>query len=206
MDREQQADLVPKEQGGRLVRMFLVLLALPVVGILMLGLIVLGGLVYTQLVPVAAAVTFVPELKASVRLELYYTLGDRDSGEYLIVEGPHGRAAGKIGGVLDWAHWSRTSLYLTEDRKLAVLGTAYEDYIIDPSRPTIAVLAGRIASEHWTYLGAFDGGHSLRFIPASEQRECNATAMHDEQPYAWAARPQSRHEWCLGTGAIDKVN
>ena len=197
MDREQQAYPTAKEQVSGLLQAFLVLLALPVVGILTLVLIALGGLVYTQLVPVATAVTLIPELKASVRLELYYTLGDRDSGEYLTIDRPAGRS--KIGGIMDWAHWSRTSLYLTEDRKLAVLGTAYEDYIVDPSNLTIKGLAGRIASERWTYLGAFDGGHSLRFIPVSEQRECNATAMHDEEPYAWAARPQSRQERCRGS-------
>jgi hypothetical protein len=176
----------------------MVLLALPVVGILTVALIVPGGLVYIRLVPAATAETVIPELKASVRLELYYTWGDRDSGEYLVIDGPYGRAAGKIGGVMDWAHWSRTSLYLTEDSKIVVLGTAYEDYIVDPSHLTIKYLTGQVASERWRYLGAFDGGPSLRFIPVSEQRECNATAMHGEEPYSWAARPQSRQEWCQG--------
>jgi len=74
MDREQQAYPTAKEQVSGLLQAFLVLLALPVVGILTLVLIALGGLVYTQLVPVATAVTFIPELKASVRLELYYTV------------------------------------------------------------------------------------------------------------------------------------
>jgi hypothetical protein len=194
--QEHQAFPLREEQVRGLLQAFLVLLALPIVSILTLALIALGGLAYSQVVPAATAETFIPELKASVRLELYYTLRDRDSGEYLVVEGPYGRATGTIGGVMEWAHWSRTSLYLTDDGKLAVLGTAYEDYIVDPSNSTIKGLVGQIASEHWTYLGAFDGGHSLKFIPASEQRECNATAMHDEEPYMWAARPHSRQERC----------
>lgn len=196
MDREQQAFPSPEDQTKGWLPALLLLLALPVVGFLMLVLIGVGWWTYTLLMPVASAKTFIPELKASVTLELYYTHRDRDSGEYLIVDSPYGRVAGKIGGVMEWTHWSRTSLYLTEDHKLAVLGTAYEDYIVDLSKLTISDLAGRVASERWTYLGVFDGGSALRFIPASKQRECNATAMHQEEPYSWAARPQSRQEWC----------
>jgi hypothetical protein len=158
--------------------------------------IIIGVVAYNQLVPVATAETFIPELKASVRLELYYRQDDRDTGEYLVVNGPTGRTAGKIGSIMGWAQWSRTSLYLTEDRKLAMLGTTYADYIVDLSDRTIKDLTGQVASDGWKYLGAFDGGRNLRFIPATEQRECNATAVNGEEPYAWAARPKSRQEWC----------
>jgi hypothetical protein len=77
-----------------------------------------------------------------------------------------------------------------------MLGTAYADYIVDLSDRTIKDLTGQVASDGWKYLGAFDGGRNLRFIPATEQRECSATAVNGEEPYAWAARPKSRQEWC----------
>lgn len=188
MDREQRT-------FSGLETALLVLFASPVIGILILALIVFCVSVYSQVVPAATAETFVPELKASVRLDLYYRLNDEDSGQYLVVDGPNGRIADKIGSIMDWVHWSRTSLYLTEDRKIAVLGTAYADYIVDPSSRTINVLAGQVASERWRYLGAFEGGLRLRFIPMSEQRECNATATDDE-PHSWAARPLSRQGRC----------
>jgi hypothetical protein len=87
---------------------------------------------------------------------LYYTHGDDDSGEYLVINGPSGRTTGKIGSLPEWAHWSRTSLYLTEDRKIAVLGTAYSDYIVNLSDLTIKNLTGRVASARTHTLGLPD--------------------------------------------------
>lgn len=196
MDRDQQVFLATGQQVEGWGYALLLVLALPVACILTLGIIVLGDALYSPLVPAATAETFISQLNVSVRLELYYTLSDHDTGEYLVVTGPNGRIAGEIGGVLDWAHWSRTSLYLTDDSKIVVLGAAYSDYVVDPSKLIIKQLFGQIASDGWKYLGAFDGGHKLRFIPESEQRECNPTAMHEEEPSPSAARPQSRRERC----------
>ena len=130
-----------------------------------------------------------------MKLDFYYVLDVNNSGRYLVINAPHGRIRGNIDG-LDWAHWSRTSLYLTEDGKIAVLGVAYADYIVDPSNLTMKALNGEVSSGGWTYLGAFDGGTNLKFIPANKQRESNPTAMHEEEPPPRVARRQSRHEWC----------
>jgi hypothetical protein len=66
-----------------------------------------------------------------------------------------------------------------------------------PSNLTIENLAGSVASDGWTYLGAFDGGLDLKFIPATAQRECNPTRMSEETPLLQgAARQQSRHASC----------
>lgn len=77
MDREQQAFPSPEDQTKGWLPALLLLLALPVVGFLMLVLIGVGWWTYTLLMPVANAKTFIPELKASVTLEL------RDEGPRL---------------------------------------------------------------------------------------------------------------------------
>ena len=197
MDRTEQRLSNSDKPIGIWQSLLLLVLALPLGVILVLALTISGYLLFTQLVPAASAKAFVAELNTSVRLELFWVLDVRNSsGRYLVIDSPKGRISGNIAG-FDWAHWSRTSLYLTEDRKIAVLGVVYSDYIIDPSNLTIENLAGSVASDGWTYLGAFDGGLDLKFIPATAQRECNPTRMSEETPLLQgAARQQSRHASC----------
>ncbi|MEW6644799.1 MAG: hypothetical protein AB1586_30145 [Pseudomonadota bacterium] len=195
MVRDQQSGEIWWQIVGGLWRLFLVLFAMPVVVIVMMIPVVLGVVLWTELVPATTAEIVIPELKASVRLKLYDVWDVNHSGAYLVVDSPEGRTTGNLAGVPDWAHWSRTSLYLTEDGKIAVLGVAYSDYIVDPSQRTFEPLTGPVTSERWTYLGAFDGGHHLRFFSPQEQRECNPTAMDDDTRPEWARR-QSRRRAC----------
>ena len=196
MDRTEERSSSSGKPIGVWQNLLLLVLALPLGVILALALTVSGFLLFTQLVPAVSAKAFVAELDTSVKLELYGVLDVRNSsGRYLVIDSPKGRISSNIAG-FDWAHWSRTSLYLTEDRKIAVLGVLCSDYIIDPSNLTIENLAGNAASDGWTYLGAFDGGSNLKFIPATAQRECNPTAMSEEEPPQEVARKQSRHESC----------
>jgi len=189
-----------EQQGSGWAKLGLAFLAVPVVVIATFALLVSGWVAYemarSRLFPAASAKTFVPELNTSIEFELYSIMEDNDSGRYLTVSSPAGRFSGKISG-FDWAHWSRTSLYMTEDHKIAVLGVSYSDHIVDPEKRTIDIMPPNVPSEAWTYLGAFDGGFNLRFIPASEQRECNPTAMSEHEVPPWAPRPQQWQEWCL---------
>lgn len=195
MDRTQQRLPNSDEPIGVWQNLLLLVLAFPLSIILVLALTISGYLLFTQLVPAASAKAFVAELNTSVELDLYMVLDVNSSGRYLVIDSPKGRISSNIAG-FDWAHWSRTSLYLTQDRKIAVLGVLYSDYIIDPSNRTIENLAGEVASDGWTYLGAFDGGSNLKFIPATAQRECTPTAMSWEQPPQGVARQQGRHASC----------
>ena len=196
MDRTRQRSSSSDKPIGVWKKLLLLVLALPLGVVLALALSVFVFLGYCQLVPAASAKAFVAELNTSVKLELYWVLDVRNSsGRYLVIDSPKGRISSDVGG-FDWAHWSRTSLYVTQDRKIAVLGVLYSDYIIDPSNLTIENLAGEVASDGWTYLGAFDGGSYLKFIPATAQRECIPTAMSWEQPPQGVARQQSRHATC----------
>jgi hypothetical protein len=152
----------------------------------------------TVFVPVHSAQVEIPDLRATIQLEFYGVLACcDDSGRYLYLKTSAGSTVRKM-TELDWVHWPRTSLYLTGDGRIAVLGPAYDDYVLDPKTLTIEPLRAGTPSDRWTYFGAFGAG--LRFIPASEQRECTDARG---QVYAWETRPQGRAERC---SAIDLRN
>ena len=82
MDRDQRFSyLVDRFGGWQLPLLFAFVLALPV-----------GHIAFSQLVPAVSARAFVREIDAYVRLELYYFLGDEQSGR-LVVDSPKGGSA-----------------------------------------------------------------------------------------------------------------
>jgi hypothetical protein len=156
---------------------------------------------------------FVPAYSASftergVTLELQFFRGNdifsdglASSGRYLTLTSPNGRVRYNMQG-WDWIHRARTSIYATESGNFAVLGPDYDDVLIDTGR-LVTSRAFRVASQNWTYLGAFDfaeaqsGGHgkTLRFIPATEQAECVPTGPLSDGE-AWWPRAAARNQRC----------
>lgn len=131
---------------------------------------------YTAVVPAYSATLYIKELDTSLDLRFYWVWNEANgNGRYLTARTPRGRVTENVCG-WDWAHWGRTSVYLTPDGRIAVLGPDRCDYLvtIDPPELTYPF---RLASEDWTYLGAFDfvesrSGRHLRFVRATEQPEC----------------------------------
>ena len=149
--------------------------------------------------PAHSARTKIPDLETDLTLRFYYTWDENaDAGRYLYVNTPSGRIRIAM-TAFDWAHNSRTSVYLTPERKIAVLGPAGDDYLVSLDPLTTKVAAG--VSENWAYLGAFDfqpaedGGRPLRFVSAAEQAEC--IPMLSEGPYqAYKTRTSARQRNC----------
>jgi hypothetical protein len=153
-------------------------------------------IVKTILYPVKTAEVAVPDSDEIVRLEFYGVLDwnrDNDSGRYLVLKSGVDEVRQSM-TAFDWVHWPRTSIYLMGDGRIAALGPTYDDYVVDPKRRTIGTLRQGTASDTWTYFGAFDfKNNKLKFIPASEQRECTPTRGITD---ALATRPQGRDDRC----------
>jgi hypothetical protein len=129
-----------------------------------------------QFNPVRAETT-IAEIDTRVTLKLYNTWDENtNSGRYLTATSPSGSTKIKM-TAFDWVHNARTGVYLTADRRIAILGPSGDDYLFSPGAEQ-ATSAASIASDDWTYLGAFDfaflpdGTQGLRFILAIEQAEC----------------------------------
>jgi hypothetical protein len=177
-----------------------------VVSILLLPVILaVTAIIYTELVPAYSAEVYIKEIDATVAHKFYWVWDEmKNNGRYLTVRALSGGVTANICG-FDWAHWARTSVYLTEDRAVAVLGPQQCDYIVRPPYRTMD-RAFRLPSDHWTYLGAFDfdssGSHRvLRFIPALEQRECipmRGEHIGDD----WSPRNGARKERCSQSALV----
>jgi hypothetical protein len=174
---------------GCLAAPFVVLAALAALGLAYLY-------VSSQISPAESAEVFFPELELTVKLQFYYTWGDNDSGRYISVTNRNGNVRGKIDG-WDWAHNARTSIYVTSEGNVAILGPAQSDYIVDNKTQQLKYLwgAGK-SSEIWKYMGAFDFGEkALHFFPAADQKECIPMRMeYDLDPSL--PRNQYRREAC----------
>ena len=117
-----------------------------------------------------------PEIKAKVEIDLYlvppYHLAEYE--RYLTLTTPGGSVRKKLS--VDWGGAARTSLYLTADRNLVILGPAGDDYLLSLGSRRIAQNF-RLDSSDWTYLGAFDFRRDgrdrvFRFLTAAESAEC----------------------------------
>ena len=131
---------------------------------------------YWSVVPAYSASTQIADLQASLTLRFYYIWDEQaDRGRYLSISMPGGttRIAMKA---FDWAHNSRTSIYVTPERKIGVIGPIGDDYLVSSDPPQSMTARG--PSDDWSYLGAFDfqllqgGARRLRFVSAAEQAEC----------------------------------
>src|SRR6202030_1236669 len=160
-------------QGIYLFRAFLLtVLAFLFAPIVVAALALTSYVVWWTFVPKHSANVKIKELNTTIALQFYLTIGG--TGRYLTVNTPYGWITENICG-FDWAHWSRTSIYLTEDQKIAVLGPTYCDYLIS-TNPVEMTRAFKIPSENWIYLGAFqlaaypkhDAPNAFRFVPAGE--------------------------------------
>ena len=157
---------------------------------------------YVGFVPAHSASFHIDEVDTTVSLSFYWVWDEtRDDGRYFSVRAPTGTIKHKMCG-FDWAHWSRTSIYLTNDRGLAILGFHDCDYFIPLPRLTVTRSAPA-QSDAWRYLGAFDLVHSstgvagtrhMRFIPAAEQAECiimgGSNFVHDGMTRKHARQPR----------------
>jgi hypothetical protein len=150
---------------------------------------------YMRLVPAYSADVYIPPIDATVALKFYWVWDEmKDNGRYLTLRAPGGAVTLNICG-WDWAHWARTSVYLTQDRAVAVLGPQECDYLVRPPYRTVNHVF-RVPSDNWTYLGAFDfSSSSFRFIPATEQREC-IPMLGEDRGGEWLARNSARRERC----------
>jgi hypothetical protein len=180
---------------GRRIRRMLIGFPIAVLLCPVLLIVALGG--FALVVPAHSASTVIPQLQARLLLRFYYTWGS-ESGRYLTIGTPRGHLTINM-TAFDWAHNSRTSIYLTPDRKLAALGPIGDDHILTVSSMRVNSIHG-IASHDWVYLGAFDydmsyGRRTLRFVTAEEQGECIPMRMEIESNAA-APRNAARQRNC----------
>lgn len=184
--------VIPARVQRTKARLLLIALVLTTVPILALSIPVAWHIVRSMLIPAKAAEVGLPDLEATLGLE-FYLHWSNGSGRYLVVRNSEAVVRQHM-SAFDWTHWPRTSVYLVNDGRIAVLGPTYDDYIVDPKRRTIETLWSDTPSDTWTYFGAFDfRNEKLVFIPASEQRECTATRGVTDPS---AARPQGRSDRC----------
>jgi hypothetical protein len=131
---------------------------------------------YWSVVPAYSASTQIADLQASLTLRFYYIWDEQaDHGRYLSMTTPGGRTRIAM-TAFDWAHNSRTSIYVTPERRIGIIGPIGDDYLVSLDRPQTTTAKG--PSDDWSYLGAFDfqllqgGARRLRFVSAAEQAEC----------------------------------
>ena len=173
--------------------------------VMLIGLVVLiVGMVYipTKLFPAHSAEFHIRELDATVGIQFYWLWGvGNGDGRYLTVSTRYGYVTHEMCG-FDWAHWSRTSVYLAGADQIAVVGPQECDYLISVDGLVVSP-AFKVPSADWVYLGAFHfaaspggpGARELRFFPASEQRECIEEATEPPM-YDWAVRNSARKSRC----------
>jgi hypothetical protein len=152
-----------------IVAMLLASTAAPVVGFA-------AYIAFWSLVPAYSASTAIADLQATLTLRFYYIWDEQaDRGRYLSISTPGGatRIAMKA---FDWARNSRTSIYLTPEHKIGIIGPIGDDYLV--SSDPLQTVTAKGPSYDWSYLGAFDfqllegNGRRLRFVSAEEQAEC----------------------------------
>ena len=164
----------------------------------------IAAVLYTTIVPAHSAEFYIDEIDTTVALKFYWRWSDTNGdGRYLTVRAPHGQITQDICGY-DWAHWSRTSIYLTPEHTIAVIGPDQCEYLVTIDPLGVSDLRGD-ASEQWTYLGAFDlagyphGGRGpmhLRFLRATEQDECLTRGAQPLTPRPDRPRASARDRNC----------
>jgi len=171
-------------------RRFLTVALALLAAVLLLPLLLVVQLFSQRLVPAFSATTQIDQLDTTIEIDLYSTspIGKAEFARYLTVRTPEGTIKREMSG--DWGGATRTSLYLTEDGQIAILGPANDDYLVSLKPPNITNRFAR-ASEGWAYLGAFDfvthisttGRHTRTFalIAPVDQREC-IPIMGDFEP------------------------
>lgn len=175
----------PRARGFRtslwvIVGLLLASTAAPVVA-------VAAYIVFWTVVPAYSASTQIADLQAILTLRFYYIWDEQaDHGRYLYVSTPGGKTRIAM-KAFDWAHNSRTSIYVTPERKIGIIGPIGDDYLASLDPPQTTTASG--PSDDWSYLGAFDfqllqgGARRLRFVSAAEQAECIPMVGADIEDY-----------------------
>jgi hypothetical protein len=191
-------NMAPKRRWTPFRATVALVLTAPLVVVLPPLAVVVACIAYWNVVPAHSASTQIADLKTNLTLRFYYTWDENtDHGRYLYINAPSGRITIAM-TAFDWAHNSRTSIYLTPERKIAVLGPMGDDYLVSLDPPTTNVATGQ--SESWSYLGAFDfqlaesGEQRLRFVSAAEQAEC--IPMLGDAVKDYQARKAARERSC----------
>jgi hypothetical protein len=178
---------------------------------------------YWKIAPAYSADLEIPAIKANLTLSFYHTNDENvDHGRYLTVRTPLGTKTIAL-NAFDWAHNSRTSIYVTPDRRIAIIEPDDEGVLVAsdtlatmsaiswfclPAKSSAAGLCiGASAtarsgpSDDWTYLGAFDFEISpdwrerrLRFVSAAEQAEC--IPKLGPAIFEWEPRRAARRPHC----------
>jgi hypothetical protein len=196
---------IREEFAGRIKRILLAAATLPLA-------LPAAWAFYISFIPAHSASYYIAEIDTTVALRFYWLWdwkNDND-GRYLTVHSRPGTIIHQTCGY-DWAHHARTSLYLTADNRVVVLGPENGcDAIFDPASPNVSTKIDISAevSETWLYLGAFDltpetYGPTLRFYPASKQQECLHRSGSSERLSANSLR-QSAWEPCKKPEALNK--
>jgi hypothetical protein len=178
---------------------FLALLAVPL-GLLALPLFVVAYLHLSTIFspPVYSASVVIPELNTIIKLDFYMVWDEtQESGRYLTVSTQQASVRSQIDG-FDWVHNTRTSVYVTPERNIAVLGPMGDDYVIDPRRSELKNLPSFASSVDWKYIGAFDWGanNTLQFVPASQQSECIPMRTSNDEYWPKMSRAEYRKQDC----------
>jgi hypothetical protein len=178
------------------IKIRLLLIAIPVAACAPIA----SCVIQTATFAAESAEVVVPNSGSSLKLEFDGGWDEPNAKGYLIFKNGVGEVRKKMEGSYDWVHWPRTSIYLMDDGRVSVLGTSFDDYVIDPKNLSIEVLPPTTPSNSWIYFGAFDFAEKysgLMFIPASEERECTATRLNAESSSKMVyTRPQGRRERC----------
>ncbi|WKA25477.1 hypothetical protein [Bradyrhizobium roseum] len=177
---------------------FLALLAVPL-GLLALPLFVVAYLHLSIIFspPAYSASVVIPELNTTIKLDFYWVWDEtQESGRYLTVSTQQRSVRSQIGGS-DWVHNARTSVYVTAERNIAVLGPMETDYVIDPRKVELNSLSPYASSVGWKYIGAFDiAGPTLQFFPASRQPECIPMPTSRDENWPKMSRAEYRKQNC----------
>jgi hypothetical protein len=174
-----------------IVGMLLASTAAPVVS-------VAAYIAFWSLVPAYSASTAIVDLRTTLTLRFYYIWDEQaDRGRYLSISTPSGTTRIAM-RAFDWAHNSRTGIYVTPERKIGIIGPIDDDYLV--SSDPLQSMTAREPSDDWSYLGAFDfqllpgGAQRLRFVSAAEQDECIPMAGADIE--GDQVRKMARQRYC----------
>jgi hypothetical protein len=94
------------------------LLSPPAVLVFVMISIVLAWFAASKIFPAHPAAFYIKKVDATVGLKFYWIWNETRDNRYLTVRTPQGTVTYPMCG-FDWAHWSRTNIYLAGDQKIA---------------------------------------------------------------------------------------
>ena len=140
-----------------------------------LGLVV-ASLTYNKFVPSDQASVYIPQVNATVQVELYVNnpIGRAEYDRQLVVKTPNGKVKHEL--FLDWGGASRLNLYLAENGQLVIIAATAATYFISTQPLSVSGRGDLSNSDRWTFLGAFARGtgayFTLEYYPVGKISEC----------------------------------